>query len=72
MCFLSLDLARVENNLLRCYEIAEKACHYRGEGSAGSFEHQIYHSPIVEDAQATKQIEGSIGSFHNDSTGDAV
>jgi hypothetical protein len=72
MFFLSLDLAHVENNLLRCYEIAKKVCRYRGEGLAGSFKYQIYHSRTAEDAQATKHIEEFIGSYRNDSSGDPV
>jgi hypothetical protein len=72
MFFLSLDLTYIENNLLRCYEIAKKVCHYRGEDTTGNFEYQIYHSHTAEDAQATKQIEEFIGSYRNDDSGDAV
>jgi adenylate cyclase len=72
MYSLSLDLAHVENNLLRCYEIAKQVCQHRGEDKAGNFEYRIYHSRTAEDTQATKQIEEFIGSFRNDDSGDAV
>ena len=72
MYSLSLDLAHVENNLLRCYEIAKQVCQHRGEDTAGNFEYRIYHYRTAEDTQATKQIEEFIGSFRNDDSGDAV
>ena len=72
MFFLPLDMAHVENNLLRCYEIAKRVWQYRVESQAASFSHQIYHSRTAEDVQATKHIEEFIGSFRKDQAGDPL
>ncbi len=72
MFFLSLDLAHVENNLLRCYEIAKRIWQYQVESQAASFSHQIYHSRTEEDVRASKHIEEFIGSFRKDKAGDSL
>lgn len=72
MFFLPLDLDHVENNLLRCYEIAKRVWQVRLESQAAGFLHQIYHARTAEDIQATKHIEEFIGSFRKDKVGDPL
>ncbi len=69
MFHLPLDLGHLENNLLRCYEIAKVVRQYREQAPTGKFEFKIYHSSTIEDAQAEKNINEFIQSFHNDASG---
>jgi adenylate cyclase len=72
MFFFPMDLTRVENNLLRCYEIAKGVWQVQGSSLEGRFKYLIYHSRTIEDAQAAKKIEEFIGSFRNDNFGKPV
>ena len=72
MFHLPLDLSRVENNLLRCYEIAKDVWRYQEQAPTGRFEYKIHHSRTIEDAQAEKNISEFIESFRNDNSGKPV
>jgi adenylate cyclase class 1 len=61
--FCTLDLGNIENNFLRCYEIAKQAWHYLQKGLTGESKYWIYDSRTIEDTTTTKMIEDFITSF---------
>ncbi len=67
-----LDLGQVENNLLRCYEIATRVRQYQGGAAAAGWEYLIHHSRTIEGTQAAKNIEEFIETVRDDDSGKPV
>ena len=72
MFFFPMDLSRVENNLIRCYEVAKAVWRYQGQSPGGRFKYLIYHSRTIEDTRAAKKIEEFLGSFRKNNSGKPV
>jgi adenylate cyclase class 1 len=68
--FHALDVTHIENNLLKCYEIAKQAWHYLQKALPGESEYRIYDSRTINDTTTTKMIEDSIRSFRKSGAGD--
>ena len=63
---IPVNLSRVENGLLRCYEIARRIREVQKQATAAEFEYRIHHSGTSEDAEDAKNIEAFVGSLSND------
>lgn len=61
--FESLYLGHIENDLLKCYEIAKRVWHYVQGTVAGESEYRIYEGPTIQDGTTMKAIENFIQSF---------
>ena len=68
--FHALDVTHIENNLLKCHEIAKQAWHYLQKTLPGESEYRIYDSRTINDTTTTKTIEDSIRSFQKSCAGD--
>jgi adenylate cyclase class 1 len=68
--FHALDVTHIENNLLKCYEIAKQAWHYLQKALPEESEYQIYDSRTINDTTTTKTIEDFIKSFQKSGAGD--
>jgi adenylate cyclase class 1 len=69
MFFFPQALDHVENRLLRCYEIAKRVWQLQTEAPSGEFDFRIHHSHTAEEAQAAKDIEAFVRSWHSDKSG---
>ncbi|MGD8512396.1 MAG: class I adenylate cyclase [Deltaproteobacteria bacterium] len=63
MFFDSLDLGDIENDLLKCYEIAKRLWHYVQGTVAGESEYRIYEGATIQDGSTSRAIENFIQSF---------
>jgi len=61
--FYSLDLGHIENDLLKCYEIAKRVRHYVQGTVAGESEYRIYEGATLQDGTTMRAIEDFIQSF---------
>jgi adenylate cyclase class 1 len=67
--FHALDVTHIENNFLRCYEIAKQAWHYLQGTLPGVSEYRIYDSRTINDTATGKTIEDLIKSFRKSGGG---
>jgi adenylate cyclase class 1 len=67
--FRALDVTHIENNLLKCYEIAKQVWHYLQKTLPGESKYRIYDSRIINDTTTTKTIEDFIRSFRKAGAG---
>jgi adenylate cyclase class 1 len=63
MFFASLDLGHIENDLLKCYEIAKRVWHYVQGTVAGESEYRFYEGATIKPGAKTRAIEDFIQSF---------
>ena len=63
MFFDSLDLKDIENDLLRCYEIAKRMWHYIGGTVAGETEYRIYEGPTIRAGKTMRAVENFMECF---------
>jgi adenylate cyclase class 1 len=63
MFFYALSLSHIENNLLKCYEIAKRLRRYVQGAVPGASEYRIYEDPTMGNGAATRTIEDFIQSF---------
>ena len=63
MFFHSLALTHIENNLLKCHEIAKQIWLYLQEASSGESQYQIYDFRTTEHATTASTIEDFMRSF---------
>lgn len=65
MFFDSLDLRDIENDLLRCYDIAKRVWHYVGGAGIGETEYWIYEYPTIRAGKTMSAIEDFLESFRD-------
>ena len=63
MFFESLYLGHIENDLLKCYEIAKRVCHYVQGTVAGESEYRFFEGATIKHGATTRAIEDFIQSF---------
>jgi hypothetical protein len=69
MFFDSLYLGHIENDLLKCYEIAKRLWQYVQGAVPGESEYRIHEGPTMEDGATTRAIEDFIQSFRESDGG---
>jgi hypothetical protein len=67
--FDSLYLGHIENDLLKCYEIAKRVWHYVQGTVAGESEYRIYEGATIQGRLTTRAIEDFIQSFRDSDGG---
>jgi hypothetical protein len=63
MFFYSLDLGHIENDLLKCYEIAKRLWQYVQGAVPGESAYRIHEGSTIGDSATTRAIEDFIQSF---------
>lgn len=63
MFLYSLDLTDIENDLLKCYEIASRLWHYVQGAVPGESEYRIHEGPTIQDGATIRAIEDFVQSF---------
>jgi hypothetical protein len=63
MFFDSFYLGHIENDLLKCYEIAKRVWHYVQGTAAGESEYRIYEGATIQDSTTMRDVENFIQSF---------
>jgi adenylate cyclase class 1 len=69
MFFYSLDLGHIENDLLKCYEIAKRLWQYVQGAVPGESEYRIHEGSTIGDGATTRAIEDFIQSFRESEGG---
>ena len=70
MFFYSLDLRHIENDLLKCYEIAKRLWQYVQGAVPGESAYRIHEGSTIGDSATTRAIEDFIQSFRESDGGE--